>query len=168
VTLERRVGAAVLVIALWVPLFIAGMALHEALHALAVTLLGSRPELVLRPWPFTFLPITTTGIHVQPVPAFDPVRQAIDNVTGPGVAALVFALAAMNVPRGAVRTALLANVLGLVFFAIIELADVVLDGRLDDSLLTAAEFNYGVPLLIALIAAVRSAAGKTRPAILHA
>jgi hypothetical protein len=168
VTFDRRVGAALLVIALWIPLFIAGMALHETLHAAAVLLLGSHPELVLRPWPFMFLPITTTGIHVQPVPAFDPIRQALDNVMGPGLAAVVFAVAALNVPRGAVRTALVANVLGLVFFAVIELADVLLDGRLEDGLLTAPEFNYGVPLLIALIAAVRSTMGKTRTAILHA
>jgi hypothetical protein len=168
VTLDRRVGAALLVIALWIPLFIAGMALHEMLHAAAVLLLGSHPVLVLRPWPFMFLPITTTGIHVQAVPALDPLRQALDNFMGPGLAAALFGLAALNVPRGAVRTALVANVLGLVFFAAIELADVALDGRLEDGLLTAPEFNYGVPLLIALIAAVRSAGGKTRPAILRA
>ncbi len=167
-TLDRRVSTALLVIALWIPLFIAGMALHETLHAAVVLLLGSQPVLVLRPWPFMFLPMTTTGIHVQPVPAFDPVRQAVDNFLGPGLAAVLFALAALNVPRGAVRTALVANVLGLVFFAVIELADVMLDGRLEDGLLTAPEFNYGVPLLIALIAAAWSAAGKMRPAILHA
>jgi hypothetical protein len=145
------------VMALWVPLFAIGTALHESLHALAVLILGSHPVLVVRAWPFMLLPLTTTGIHVAAVPALDPYRQAADNLMGPGVAAALFALVAVNLPKGALRAALFANVLGLVFFAVIEFADVALDGRLETPLLSAPEFNYGVPILLALGVAFLSA-----------
>ncbi len=163
-----RLGKALRVIGFWIPLFALGIALHESLHALAVLVLGSHPVLVVRPWPLMFFPALTIGIHVQPVPAFDPTRQALDNVMGPGLAAALFAIAALSARHGPLRTALWANVFGLIFFAVIELADVVLDGRLEVGFLTAPEFNYGVPVLLALLAAFWSAGAAKAPRILPA
>jgi hypothetical protein len=141
---------AISVIALWIPIFVLGIVVHESLHAIAVLLLGSHPALVLRPWAFSLLPLTITGIHVQPVPPLDPTRQLVDNLAGPGVAAILFGLVALKLPSGAFRRATAATVSSLVFYALIEAADVVLDGRLEAGFLTSPEFNYGVPLLIAL------------------
>jgi hypothetical protein len=148
---------ALAVIAIWIPLFALGTVVHESLHAAAVLLLGSHPELVLRPWPLALIPLTITGIHVQPVPALDATGQFIDNIAGPGVAAILFGLVGLRLPRGTARHAVLATVLGLVFYALIEPADVVLDGRLEVGFLTAPEFNYGVPLLFAIVVACTSA-----------
>jgi hypothetical protein len=152
------------VMAMWIPLFVLGTAVHELLHAVAVLFLGSQPELVLRPWPMALVPFSITGIHVQPVPALDDARQFIDNLAGPGGAAILFGLVALRLPRGVLRRAMLATVLGLVFYALIEAADVVLDGRLEPGFLTAPEFNYGVPLLLALAVAFTSRRRSAPPA----
>lgn len=142
--------------AAWVPVFVAGMVVHESLHAVAVAMLGSHPVLVLRPWAFSLVPITITGVHVQPVPALDATRQFVDNLAGPGVAAIFFSIVALKMPDGVVRRATIATVLGLVFYALIEPADIALDGRLEVGFLTTPELNYGVPLLLALGVAVTS------------
>jgi hypothetical protein len=149
-TMPAGWGNALAVFGLCIPLFLAGMFVHESLHAAAVLLLGSHPVLVLRPWQLALAPLTIPGVHVQPVPALDPFRQGLDNLIGPGVAALIFGLIALKLPRGAVRLAMIATAFGLAFFAVIEPADVLLDGRLELPFLTAPEFNYGVPLLVAL------------------
>lgn len=130
---------------------------------LAVLLLGSQPILVVRPWPLALAPVAIPGIHVQPVPGFDSFRQALDNLMGPGLAAILLMLVVLNIPGRTLRAAVFANVLGLVFFAIIEPAYVMLDGRLELEFLTAPEFNYGVPLLLALIVAGRSAMANPPP-----
>ncbi|HKV88791.1 MAG TPA: hypothetical protein VJT78_12410 [Candidatus Dormibacteraeota bacterium] len=156
-------GKAIRVVGLWLPLFFLAMALHESLHALAVMLLGSHPVLVLRPWQLALAPVSITGVHVQPVPALDPTRQALDNLAGPGVAAILLGVLALNLPKGALRLAVIANAFGLCFYAIIETLDVLLDGRLEVGFLTAPEFNYGVPLLIALaVAAIGVGRGRPR------
>lgn len=153
------------VVALWIPLFVIGTAVHESLHAVAVLLLGSHPVLVLRPWPMALLPLTITGIHVQPVPALDPLRQGLDNFLGPAGAALLFGVVAWKLPFGPLRLAMLATALGLVFFAIIEVADVMLDGRLEVGFLTAPEFNYGVPLLLAVTVAALAPGARPGPRV---
>ncbi len=151
--MDTRLRKPFLVLALWVPAFLAGMAVHESLHAIAVMVLGAHPVLVLRPWPLALAPISIPGIHVQAVPALAPARQAIDNVMGPGIAAVIFVVAAVKLPAGALRLAVLATASSLAFYALIEPADVLLDGRLELGFLTTPEFNYGVPLLLALLVA---------------
>jgi hypothetical protein len=150
-------GFALAVVALSIPLFALGMVVHESLHAVAVLLLGSHPVLVLRPWALQLLPLSITGIHVAPEPALDPTRQFLDNLLGPGVAAILFGLVALRLTHGAFRWAAIATVLGLAFYAFIESADVVLDGRVELGFLTAPEFNYGMPLLIACVVAAIAA-----------
>ncbi|MFI5281642.1 MAG: hypothetical protein ACHQ0J_00755 [Candidatus Dormibacterales bacterium] len=156
-TAPSRFSSACAVIAVWVPLFVLGMIVHESLHAAAVLVLGSQPVLVLRPWAFALVPFTMTGVHVQAVPALDATRQFIDNLAGPGIAALLFGLAALKAPDGALRRAAIATTLGLVLYAVIEPADVALDGRLELGFLTSPEFNYGVPLLLAAVIAAFTA-----------
>ncbi len=151
--MRSRVAGFVAVIGLWIPVFVIGMAVHESAHAAAVLLLGSHPALVLRPWPLAVAPITITGIHVQPVPGLDPTRQGLDNVIGPGAAALVFLLVTFKLRAGALRSAVIATVLALAFYALIEPLDVLLDGRVELGVLTTPEFNYGVPILIVLLVA---------------
>jgi|SRR5579864_2075561 len=147
------------VVLAWVPLFVLGTIVHESFHAAAVWLLGSHPVLVLRPWAFALFPVTITGVHVQAVPGLTATGQFIDNFAGPALAAIVFGLLALKLPEGAVRRAAIATVLGLVFYALVEPADVVLDGRLELGFLTAPEFNYGLPLLLAVAVAARSSLG---------
>jgi hypothetical protein len=151
--LASRGTQAFAVVALWIPIFLLGMIVHESLHAVAVLLLDSHPVLVLRPWTFALVPLTITGVHVEPVPPLDPTQQFVDNLFGPGLAAILFGLLTLKLPHGAIRRAAFATVLSLVFYSLIESADVLLDGRLDLGFLTAPEFNYGVPLLIALAVA---------------
>ena len=57
----------------------------------------------------------------------------------------------MNTARAAIG----ANVAILGFYALIEAADLLLEqlGDFDLGILTTPEFNYGVPLLIMLVAA---------------
>jgi hypothetical protein len=157
----------VAVMLMWIPLFVLGMVVHESFHAAAVLLLGSHPVLVLRPWAFAILPITITGVHVQPIPALAAPGQLLDNLAGPGLAAIVFGIVALKLPDGVVRRATIATVLGLVFYALIEPADVVFDGRLELNFLTTPEFNYGVPLLLAVEVAVTSAVGGRSGASRH-
>ncbi len=147
--------------ALWVPVFFIGMVLHESLHAIAVLALGSHPVLVVRPWTLALAPLSITGIHIQPVPQLDPTRQALDNVLGPGVAAVIVAAVAAWLRPGPLRLAVIATVLGLLFYTVIEPLDVVLDGRLEVGFLTAPEFNYGVPALLALMVSFSARSTKS-------
>src|SRR5438552_3693639 len=93
------VSAALKTLAAWLPLFLVGLVLHESLHGLAVLLLGSQPELVVRPWAFSVLPLSWPSVHVAAVPPLDLNRQALDNALGPGLAALAF-VAATALARG--------------------------------------------------------------------
>ena len=161
---RSRFAQAATVVGLWVPVFLIGMVVHESLHAVAVLALGSHPDLVMRPWPLALAPLSITGIHVAPVPSLDATGQFLDNLMGPGIAATLFAVMAWRLAVGSLRLAVIATALGLAFYAVIEPLDVVLDGRLELSFLTTPEFNYGVPLLLALIVAGASA-GTKRPLI---
>jgi hypothetical protein len=155
------VAAALKTLAAWLPLFLVGLACHESLHGVAVLLLGSHPELVVRPWAFSVLPLTWPSVHVAALPPLDLNRQALDNLAGPGIAALGF-LTATALARGRVlKAALAANAAGLAFYALIEPAYLLLDGRLDVDFLGTPEVNYGVPLALALVAALW--AGATPP-----
>ena len=68
------------------------------------------------------------------------------------LAALPFAALMLSVREPIPLAALIANGLILVFYAIIELGDLLLERvwNADLPLLTTPEFNYGVPALIIL------------------
>ena len=147
-------GPALKTLAAWLPLFLVAMALHESLHAAAVLTLGSRPELVVRPWALALASVSLPSVHVAAAPPLDLNRQALDNLAGPGLAALVLLAAALGARGRWLVAALAANAAGLASYALIEPAYVLLDGRLDVEFLGTPEVNYGVPLALAVVAAL--------------
>jgi hypothetical protein len=107
-------------------------------------------------------------VHAQPVQQLDVVRQSIVNFFGPFLAAVPFAVLLIYVREPIALAALVANVVILVFYAVIELLYVLMGAvwQADAPLLVTPEFNYGVPLAIigltALTAGLISAFGGRR------
>jgi hypothetical protein len=152
-----RRGALALVVGLL--LLPVGLILHELLHLAALYPLGDSGRLILRDWAFTFLPLTLPALHAQIDHPLATVPHLVFDLAGPGLAAMTFAVLAAASGNRALRSALVANAAALAFFAVIEPADLLADlvsGR-SPSFLLWAEFNYGVPLLIILLAAVLAA-----------
>jgi hypothetical protein len=87
----------------------------------------------------------------------------LDNALGPSLAALLLLVLGLAV-RGAARTALLANVLALLFFAAIETAYPLLEhfAGIRADVLLLPELNYGVALAILLFVSLAGAAGHGR------
>ena len=131
-------------------LFFAGFGVHEVMHLLVIYAVGSSGSIIVRPWQMGYLPLTIYGLHAQPAQQLDVVRQSIVNFFGPALAAVPFGVLLFYVREPIPLAALIANVVILAFYAIIELGDLLLEKvwNTDISLLTTPEFNYGVPLLI--------------------
>ncbi len=131
-------------------IFIAAFGAHEAMHLLAIYAVGSSGSIIVRPWHMGYLPFTIYALHAQPNDQLDVVRQSIVNFFGPFLAAVPLAALMWYVREPVPLAALIANVIILVFYAVIELGDVLLEKvwNTDISLLTTPEFNYGVPLLV--------------------
>lgn len=138
------------VLILSILLFVVGFGAHEVLHLLLIYAVGSSGSIVARPWQMGYLPVTIWALHAQPAEQLDVTRQAIVNFFGPFLAAIPFAAVAWYVREPIPLAALIANVVILLFYAAIELGDVLLERvwNSDLSLLTTPEFNYGVPVLI--------------------
>jgi hypothetical protein len=140
-----------------------GFGAHEVMHLIVIYAVGADGSIVARPWRFGYVDITIYALHAQPSHPLDVTRQAVVNFFGPFLAAIPLAALLLYVREPIPFAALIANVVILVFYAIIELADLLLETvwNTDVSILTTPEFNYGVPLLIivltTLIAAVLSA-----------
>jgi hypothetical protein len=133
------------------------------MHLVALYLMGYQGALIVRPWRFSFLPLTVESFHAQPaLPlAFGP--HLLFDFAGPALAALLLGLLALRVRDPIARPALLANLALLGFYALIEPLDVLLDaGGVDAPILLYAEFNYGVPLLVLL--AISGRAWRRAPA----
>lgn len=135
-------------------LFVVGFGAHEVLHLLLIYAVGSSGVIVARPWQMGYLPFSIWSLHAQPSEQLDVVRQSIVNFGGPFLAALPFAVLIWYVREPIPLTALIVNVVILVFYAAIELGDLLLEKvwNTDVSLLTTPEFNYGVPLLVVIVA----------------
>jgi hypothetical protein len=128
------------------------------MHLVALYAMGYQGTLVVRPWRFTFLPITVDSFHAQPAQALGFAPHLLFDFAGPALAALLLGLLALRVRDSLARTALLANLAILGFYAAIEPLDVLLDSaRLGAPFLLYAEFNYGVPLLVLLTLTWRAA-----------
>jgi hypothetical protein len=143
------------VLILSVLLFIAGFGAHEVMHLLLIYAVGSPGGVIIaRPWQMGYLPFSIWSLHAEPAVQLDIVRQSIVNFFGPFLAAVPFAALLLYVREPIPVTALIANVVILVFYAIIELGDLLLEKvwNTDLPLLTTPEFNYGVPLLVIVIA----------------
>jgi hypothetical protein len=115
---------------------------------------GGTGALIVRPWHLGLFDATTYALHVQPDQPIGLERQLLVNFLGPALAAVPLALLLLYVRERVVRIALAANVAILVFYAVIEAGDLWLESKfeIDAPILTAPEFNYGVPALIILVA----------------
>ena len=148
-----------LALAVGVALLPVGLILHELLHVAVLFPLGAAGRLIVRDWAFTFLPLTVPAPHVQVDRPLAIVPHLVFDLAGPALAAVPFALLAAATRNRELRWALLGNAAALCFFAVIEPADLLADlsfGAAPPFLLWA-EFNYGVPLLIVLLAAIIAA-----------
>jgi hypothetical protein len=135
-------------------LFVAGFGAHEVMHLLVIYAVGSQGEIIARPWHLYFLDFSIWSVHAQPTEQLDVVRQSLVNFLGPFLAAIPFAVLLLWVREPIALAALIANVLILVFYAVIELLYVLGESvwHTDMPLLVTPEFNYGVPLAIILLA----------------
>lgn len=145
-------GAWALVLGLAV--YVIALATHEVMHLVTLYAIGSSGSLIVHGWRFTFLPITVYSFHAQPVAplAFGP--HLLFDFAGPALAAILLGLLTLAVRDRVARAALIANLAILGFYAVIEPVDVLLDATTGGApFLLWAEFNYGVPLLVLLLAA---------------
>jgi len=135
-------------------LFIAGFGAHEVMHLLVIYAVGSQGEIIARPWHLYSLDFSIWSVHAQPTEQLDVARQSIVNFLGPFLAAIPFAALLFYVREAVAMAALIANVVILVFYAVIELLYVLGEAvwHTDMPLLVTPEFNYGVPLAIILLA----------------
>jgi len=144
------------VIVLSILIFVAAFGAHEVLHLLVIYAVGSQGSIIVRPWRLGYLDFSIYALHAQPAQQLDVVRQSLVNFFGPFLAALPIAGLLIYVREPIPLAALIANVVILVFYAVIELGDVLLESvwKVDVPLLTTPEFNYGVPLLVIVVTAV--------------
>ena len=135
-------------------LFVAGFGAHEVMHLLVIYAVGSQGEIIARPWHLYFLDFSIWSVHAQPAEQLDVVRPSLVNFLGPFLAAIPFAVLLLWVREPIALAALIANVVILVFYAVIELLYVLGEAvwHTDMPLLVTPEFNYGVPLAIILLA----------------
>jgi hypothetical protein len=125
---------------------------HEVMHLVVIYAVGGQGSIVVRPWRLGLADATIYALHAQPAQPLGLARQALVNFLGPALAAVPLVALLAAVREKVAWLALWANVLILVFYALIEAGDLLLEEVLhtDFSLLTTPEFNYGVPLLIIL------------------
>ena len=149
-------------------LYVGGFGAHEVMHLLLIYAVGSNGVIVARPWQMSYLPFSIWSLHAAPEVELDLVRQSIVNFFGPFLAAVPFVALLWYVREPIPMAALIANVVILLFYAAIELGDLLLEKvwNTDFGLLTAPEFNYGVPLLVialtVLVVAAMNALGGSR------
>jgi hypothetical protein len=150
----NAVGVAWRTLVLSLLLFVVGLATHEVMHLVVLYAVGGTGSLIVRPWHLGLFDATTYALHVQPDLPIGLARQLVVNFLGPALAAVPLAVLLLYVRERAVRVALAANVAILVFYAVIEAGDLWLESKfeIDAPILTAPEFNYGVPALIILLA----------------
>lgn len=144
------------VFTLSVLIFAGAFGAHEVMHLVVIYAVGGSGLIVVRPWRLGLADIAIYALHAQPSEPLGLARQALVNFLGPALAAVPLLALLAVVRESTARYALGANVLILAFYALIETGDLLVEERLnfDVSLLTAPEFNYGVPLLIILAASV--------------
>ena len=151
-------------------IFMLGFGAHEVMHLLLIYAVGVDGSIIVRPWRLGYVNFTIYALHAQPAHELDVVRQAIVNFFGPFLAAILLAALLLYVRQPIPFAALAANVVILIFFAIIELGDLLLEvvWKTDLPLLTTPEFNYGVPLLVIVLTTLSVAVmsivqGRGRP-----
>jgi hypothetical protein len=147
---------AIRVLVLSLLLFAVAFGAHEVMHLLVIYAVGGQGSIIVRPWRLGLVDFTIYALHAQPSQPLDVTRQAIVNFFGPFLAAVPLAALLVYVREPIPVAALIANVVILLFYAIIEAGDLLLEtvNHVDVPLLTWPEFNYGVPLLIIVLTAL--------------
>ena len=153
---ESRISRAAQTLVLSILLFLLAFGAHEVMHLLVLYAVGGHGSIIVRPWRMGLIDASIGSLHVQPDQPIGLVQQLLVNLLGPLLAALPLAVLLMYVRNPVARAAIGANVAILIFYAVIEAADLLIEelGTFDLGVLTTPEFNYGVPLLIVLLAAV--------------
>jgi len=142
------------VVVLSLLIFAGAFGTHEVMHLIVIYAVGGHGSIVVRPWRLGLFDFSIYGVHAQPDQPLDLPRQALVNFLGPALAAVPLVAVLLTIRQPLPRYALLANVAILAFYSVIETADLLIESRnIDLSILTTPEFNYGVPLLIILVAA---------------
>src|SRR5262249_43452051 len=141
-------------------LFPVGLATHEVMHLAVYSALGVPAVLQVTHWHFglpALSTLTVFGLHAAPTGSAQVSFRILvaNNGLGPLLAALPLLVVwvAVDGRSWAVRGALLANVIVLVFFASIELAYPLVEhvGGIDADALLLPEVNYGTALLIVVV-----------------
>jgi hypothetical protein len=147
---------AIRVLILSLLLFAAAFGAHEVMHLLVIYAVGGQGSIIVRPWRLGLVDFTIYALHAQPSQPLDVTRQAIVNFFGPFLAAVPLVALLWYVREPIAVAALIANVVILLFYAVIEAGDLLLEtvNHVDVPLLTWPEFNYGVPLLIIVLTAL--------------
>jgi len=147
---------AVRVLILSVLIFFVAFGAHEVMHLLVIYAVGGQGSIIARPWRLGLVEFTIWSLHAQPSQPLDVTRQVIVNFFGPFLAAVPLAALLVYVREPIPVAALIANIVILLFYAIIEAGDLLLEAvyNTDVSWLTWPEFNYGVPVLIIALTAV--------------
>jgi hypothetical protein len=147
---------AIRVLILSLLLFAVAFGAHEVMHLLVIYAVGAQGSIIVRPWRLGLVDFTIYALHAQPSQPLDVTRQAIVNFFGPFLAAVPLAALLWYVREPIAVAALIANVVILLFYAVIEAGDLLLEtvNHVDVPLLTWPEFNYGVPLLIIVLTAL--------------
>ena len=137
-------------------LFFVAFGAHEVMHLLVIYAVGGQGAIIVRPWRLGLVDFTIYALHAQPGQPLDVTRQAIVNFFGPFLAAVPLAALLLYVRERIAVAALVANIVILVFYAVIEAGDELLEAvnHVDVPLLTWPEFNYGVPVLIIALTAL--------------
>ena len=139
-----------------VVIFPVAEAAHEVGHLAAYSFFGYQASLLVTPWRSVLFGFQVFGVHAAPaVTPTVPVHVAVDFL-GPTAAAFLLSLLWLAVPRGTARTALLANILVLVYFAVVETVFAVGENvaHVDVDLLTVPELNYAACLAIVVATVV--------------
>src|SRR2546421_2659806 len=124
-----------------------GFGAHEVMHLLLIYAVGVDGSIIVRPWRLGYLNLTIYALHAQPAHELDVVRQAVVNFFGPFLAAIPLAALLLYVREPIPFAALAANVVILIFFAVIELADLLLEAGSHGYVPppTTAEFKLRLP-----------------------
>jgi hypothetical protein len=163
---ESRIWRGVQALVLSLVVFALAFGAHEVMHLLVLYAVGGHGSIIVRPWRMGMIDASIGSLHVLPDQPIGLVRQLLVNFLGPALAAVPLAVLLMYVRNPVARAALWANVAILGFYAVIEAADLLIEqlGDFDLGILTTPEFNYGVPLLIMLVAAFSAIASPDRRA----
>ena len=131
------------VLILSVLIFVGAFGTHEVMHLLVIYAVGGSGSIIARPWQLGLVNYSIWSLHAQPSQPLDVTRQTTVNALGPLLAAVPLGALLIWVREPVPVAALIANVVILVFYAVIEAGDLVLEtvNHVDVAWLTWPEFN---------------------------